>query len=79
MDMDARDVAARIDTHEKVCAERWTEIRRQLGRLEEEIPKQISRIEHMVARFWWLILVCAGTLICGMGGLLATLLTGHRA
>jgi hypothetical protein len=32
--MDARDVAAKLNTHEEVCAERYGQIRSRLNRLE---------------------------------------------
>lgn len=59
--------ASGLSKHEAVCAERWSEIRRQL-----------SEVKDGIRGLWKLVVLAAGALICGMGGLIVTLtLRGH--
>lgn len=53
--------------HEAVCAERWGEVCRQL-----------DEVKAAIRGLWRVVMVTAGSLICGMAGLIATLvLKGH--
>ena len=75
----AAAVWARQVAHELLCTERWGQVRKALEDLHISIRGATGDAAKGVRSIWWLILVCAGTLICGMAGLLATLvLTGHH-
>jgi hypothetical protein len=56
------DPAARLNTHEAVCAERYG----NLVRLIEATTRRVGRLEV-------LIVVVAGSMIIGMAGLVTTL------
>lgn len=56
------DTAARLDTHEAVCAERYG----NLVRLIEATTRRVGRLEVLVV-------IIAGSVILGMAGLITTL------
>jgi hypothetical protein len=53
---------ARLEKHEAVCEQRQGAILATLGKLEAAVHG-----------LWWLVLVGAGTLICGMASLIVAL------
>lgn len=58
---------ARLEKHEAVCQQRQGAILATLGKLE-----------GAVQGLWWLVLIGAGTLICGMASLIVVLLLHGR-
>jgi hypothetical protein len=61
-------IAARIDTHEKVCAERYGNINQQLVSLHDRLNAMSNR---MWAAAGAMMLLC----VTGMGSLVVVLLT----
>jgi hypothetical protein len=59
---DVVDTSARLSTHEAVCAERYG----NLVRLIEATTQRVGRLELLVV-------IVAGSVIVGMGGLITTL------
>lgn len=59
---------ARLEKHEAVCEQRQGAILATLGKLE-----------GAVHGLWWLVLIGAGTLICGMASLIVVLIFHDKA
>jgi hypothetical protein len=64
----AMQAIARLEKHEAVCEER-----------QAAILATLMKVEGAVHGLWWLMLVGAGTLICGMASLIVLLLFHQRA
>lgn len=74
----AAAVWARQEAHELLCTERWGQVRKSLEELHAAFSASYDRTSASVRSLWWLVLVCAGGLICGMAGLIVTLVfRGH--
>jgi hypothetical protein len=58
----AESAAGQLRTHEAVCAERYGRI---MGLLDAAI--------HRIGRLEVLVVIVAGSVICGMGGVIVTL------
>ncbi len=58
----AADTAARLDTHEAVCAERYG-----------NLVRLIEATAHRVGRLEVLVVIVAGSVIVGMAGVVVTL------
>lgn len=78
-------VAARIDGHEKLCGERWEQLRDSIRGMmaameakHHENRADTAENKAALGRLWWAIIVGMGVTICGMAGLIATLaVRGH--
>ncbi|HXP29699.1 MAG TPA: hypothetical protein VN832_01325 [Stellaceae bacterium] len=64
----ATQALARLEKHEAVCEER-----------QGAILATLAKLEGAIHRLWWLILLGAGTLICGMASLIVLLIFHQRA
>ena len=83
----AAAVWARQEAHEILCTERWGQVRKAIDELHGSIKSSAEtaattaeRAISSVRSLWWLVLCCAGALICGMAGLIVTLVlhnSGH--
>lgn len=63
------EVKSNLQTHEEVC----DEVREQGKEWRERSEQQWTELKGMIGSLIWVIAISAGTIICGEGGLIVTL------
>ena len=75
--MDTEELAAELEKHEAICAERWKTVFNQLQGIEERSGKRFDGVESSITRIETILISVAGTIIVGGAGVLYAMLTMH--
>ena len=70
-------VAAALDKHEAICAERWKTIFNKIETMEKGASERFNGIEGQVSRIETILLGCAGFLLVTLLGIVGTMFTIH--
>ena len=73
--MKTEELAAELEKHEAICAERWITVFNQLQGIEERSGKRFDGVESSITRIETILISVAGTIIVGGAGVLYTMLT----
>ena len=73
--MDIKEVAANLEKHEAICAERWKTIFNKIEAMEKGESGRINGIEEQVSRIETILLGTAGFLIVTLAGVVITMFT----
>lgn len=75
--MTTDELAAELEKHEAICAERWKTVFNQLEGIEERSGKRFDSVESSITRIETILISVAGTIIVSALGLIVTMLTMH--
>ena len=75
--MNTEELAAELEKHEAICAERWKTVFNQLQGIEERSAKRFDSVESTISRVESILIGAAGTLIAGGAGVIITMLSVH--
>ena len=75
--MDTKELAAELEKHEAICAERWKTVFNQLEGIEERSGKRFDSVESSITRIETILISVAGTIIVSAIGLIVTMLSMH--
>ena len=75
--MDTKELAAELEKHEAICAERWKTVFNQLEGIEERSGKRFDGVESSITRIETILISVAGTLIVGGVSMIITMATIH--
>ena len=75
--MKTEELAAELEKHEAISAERWKTVFNQLQGIEERSGKRFDGVESSITRIETILISVAGTIIVGGAGVLYTMLTMH--
>ena len=75
--MDTKELAAELEKHEAICAERWKTVFNQLEGIEERSGKRFDSVESSITRIETILISVAGTLIVGGVSMIITMVTMH--
>ncbi len=75
--MKTEELAAELEKHEAICAERWKTVFNQLQGIEERSGKRFDGVESSITRIETILISVAGTIIVGGAGVLYAMLTMH--
>ena len=70
--MDTEELAAELEKHEAICAERWKTVFNQLTGIEERSGKRFDSVESSITRIETILISVAGTIIVGGAGVIIT-------
>ena len=70
-------VAAALEKHEAICAERWKTIFNKIADIEEASDTRFNRIDEKTTRIESILLGCAGFLLVTLSGVVVTMITMH--
>ena len=70
-------VAANLEKHEAICAERWKTIFNKIESMEKGASDRFNGIEGQVSRIESILLGCAGFLLVSLIGIVTTMITMH--
>jgi len=73
--MDTEELAAELEKHEAICAERWKTVFNQLQGIEERSGKRFDGVESSITRIETILISVAGTIIVGGAGVIITMLS----
>lgn len=76
--MDTKELAAELEKHEAICAERWKTVFNQLEGIEERSGKRFDSVESSITRIETILISVAGTLIVGGVSMIITMVTMHQ-
>lgn len=76
--MSDNEALARIDTHEKVCAERYGNIWDKLGSIERQFATVHTRFNSISNRMWAAVAGVCGASVLGLAAVVFHLLTRPR-
>jgi len=71
------ELAAELQKHEAICAERWKTVFNQLQAIEERSAKRFDGVEESITRIETILIGAAGTAIVTMGGIIFAMLNLH--
>jgi|11BtaG_2_1085332.scaffolds.fasta_scaffold54164_1 hypothetical protein len=74
---EVEQLAAALEKHEAVCAERWKTVFNNLEGMEKGADKRFNGIEEQASRIETIILSCAGFLIVTLAGIVASMISMH--
>lgn len=74
---ETKQLAAALEKHEAVCAERWKTVFNNLESMERGADKRFNGIEEQASRIETIILTSAGTLIVTLAGIVASMISMH--
>lgn len=74
---ETKQLAAALEKHEAVCAERWKTVFNNLESMERGADKRFNGIEEQASRIETIILTSAGTLIVTLTGIVASMISMH--
>ena len=75
--MTTDELAAELEKHEAICAERWKTVFNQLEGIEERSGKRFDSVESSITRIETILISVAGTIIVSAIGLIVTMLSMH--
>ena len=75
--MKTEELAAELEKHEAICAERWKTVFNQLQGIEERSGKRFDGVESSITRIETILISVAGTIIVGGAGVLYAMLPMH--
>ena len=75
--MTTDELAAELEKHEAICAERWKTVFNQLEGIEERSGKRFDSVESSITRIETILISVAGTLIVGGVSMIITMVTMH--
>lgn len=75
--METDELAAELQKHEAICAERWKTVFNQLQAIEERSAKRFDGVEESITRIETILIGAAGTAIVTMGGIIFAMLNLH--
>lgn len=75
--MDTEELAAELEKHEAICAERWKTVFNQLQGIEERSGKRFDGVESSITRIETILISVAGTIIVAGAGVIYTMLSMH--
>ena len=75
--MDTEELAAELEKHEAICAERWKTVFKQLQGIEERSGKRFDGVESSITRIETILISVAGTIIVAGAGIIYTMLSMH--
>ncbi len=75
--MKTDELAAELQKHEAICAERWKTVFNQLQAIEERSAKRFDGVEESITRIETILIGAAGTAIVTMGGIIFAMLNLH--
>jgi len=74
---DIEQVAAALEKHEAICAERWKTVFNNLQTMEKGAEKRFNGIDEQTSKIETIILSSAGFLIVTLAGIVGTMLSMH--
>ena len=75
--MEIEQVAANLEKHEAICAERWKTIFNKIETMEKGARDRFNGIEEQVSRVENILLGSAGFLIVTLAGVVISMITIH--
>ena len=75
--MEIEQVAANLEKHEAICAERWKTIFNKIETMEKGASDRFNGIEEQVSRVENILLGSAGFLIVTLAGFVISMITIH--
>jgi len=75
--MEIEQVAANLEKHEAICAERWKTIFNKIETMEKGASDRFNGIEEQVSRIETILLGSAGFLIVTLVGIVVTMISVH--
>ena len=75
--MKTDELAAELQKHEAICAERWKTVFNQLQAIEERSAKRFDGVDESITRIETILIGAAGTAIVTMGGIIFAMLNLH--
>lgn len=75
--MTTDELAAALEKHEAICAERWKTVFNQLQAIEERSAKRFDGVESTITRIETILIGAAGTIIVGGAGVIIAMLSLH--
>ncbi|OUX43362.1 hypothetical protein CBE37_02245 [bacterium TMED277] len=75
--MTTDELAAELEKHEAICAERWKTVFNQLQAIEERSAKRFDGVDSTITRIETILIGAAGTIIVGGAGVIYTMLSMH--
>ena len=75
--METDELAAELQKHEAICAERWKTVFNQLQAIEERSAKRFDGVDESITRIETILIGAAGTAIVTMGGIIFAMLNLH--
>ena len=75
--MEIKQVAANLEKHEAICAERWKTIFNKIETMEKGASNRFNGIEEQVSRVEDILLGSAGFLIVTLAGVVISMITIH--
>ena len=76
--MEIEQVAANLEKHEAICAERWKTIFNKIESMEKGAGDRFNGIEEQVSRVENILLGSAGFLIVTLAGIVISMVTIHQ-
>ena len=73
--MEIKEVAANLEKHEAICAERWKTIFNKIETMAKGASDRFNGIEEQVSRVETILLGSAGFLIVTLAGVVITMLS----
>jgi len=75
--MNTEELAAELEKHEAICAERWKTVFNQLQGIEERSSQRFDSVESTITRIETILIGAAGTIIVGGAGIIMAMLSMH--
>ena len=75
--MEIKQVAANLEKHEAICAERWKTIFNKIETMEKGASGSFNGIEEQVSRVENILLGSAGFLIVTLAGIVISMISIH--
>ena len=75
--MNTDELAAELEKHEAICAERWKTVFNQLQGIEGRSANRFDGVESSITRIETILISVAGTIIIGGAGVVYTMLSMH--
>ncbi len=75
--MNTEELAAELEKHEAICAERWKTVFNQLQGIEERSAQRFDSVESTITRIETILIGAAGTIIVGGAGIIMAMLSMH--
>lgn len=77
IELETEELAAELEKHEAICAERWKTVFNQLQDIEERSGKRFDGVESSITRIETILISVAGTIIVAGAGMIITMLSMH--
>ena len=77
IELETEELAAELEKHEAICAERWKTVFNKLQGIEERSGKRFDGVESSITRIETILISVAGTIIVAGAGMIITMLSMH--